>query len=379
MSRQAWRRFGQRRQLLTVAAAVLAFGSLGFWLLNLSTAAPDNTGYESGSGQHTGSPSPARSAGSPTAINGALRVCGVQLCNQYGRPVQLRGMSTHGIQWYGWGDCINPASIEALATDWNADVLRISQYVQEGGYETDPAGFTAMADTIIDAAIDKGMYVLIDWHQLTPGDPNYNTALATAYFSHMAARYKDKPNILYEIANEPNGVSWSGIRAYAGKMVPLIRSIDPDNIIIIGTPAWDTFGLSDEKPASEIYDSPVSGTNLMYSFHFYAADHGAEYRARLDEASSRLPVFVTEWGTQEDTGDGRNDFKSAQQFVDLMARKKISWTSWNYSDDERSGAAFTPGTCPGGPYTGSDGGKLKPAGSWVRERIRTPADDFPAR
>ena len=60
-----------------------------------------------------------------------------------------------------------------------------------------------------------------------------------------------------------------------------------------------------------------------------------------------------------------------------MARKKISWTSWNYSDDERSGAAFNENTCPNGPYTGTS--KLKPAGNWVRDHIRTPADNFPTQ
>lgn len=40
---------------------------------------------------------------SPVGINGPLKVCGNFLCNQHGKPIQLRGMSTHGLQWYGWG------------------------------------------------------------------------------------------------------------------------------------------------------------------------------------------------------------------------------------------------------------------------------------
>lgn len=43
-------------------------------------------------------------------------------------------------------------------------------------------------------------------------------------------------------------------------------------------------------------------------------------------------------------------------------------------DDFRSGAVFITSTCPGGPFTGT--ARLKPAGVWVRERIRTP-DNFP--
>src|SRR6478735_4447095 len=113
-------------------------------------------------------------AQTPVQKNGQLRVTGLKLCNQYGNPIQLRGMSTHGIQWYGWGSCLNEASLDALAYDWGSDILRISLYVQEGGYETDPAGFTSQVNRLIEEATERGMYALVDWHQLTPGDPNYN-------------------------------------------------------------------------------------------------------------------------------------------------------------------------------------------------------------
>ena len=62
--------------------------------------------------------------GSPAAVNGQLKVCGVKLCNKNGKQIQLRGMSTHGIQWYS--QCVKTASLDALANDWKADVLRIS-------------------------------------------------------------------------------------------------------------------------------------------------------------------------------------------------------------------------------------------------------------
>ncbi|MET0422543.1 MAG: cellulase family glycosylhydrolase, partial [Actinoplanes sp.] len=88
-----------------------------------------------------------------------------------------------------------------------------------------------------------------------------------------------------------------------------------------------------------------------------------------------IPVFVTEFGTQTASGDGANNFTRSQQYLDLMAQKKISWTNWNYSDDSRSGAVFTAGTCPNGPYSGTS--RLKPAGVWIRDHIRSPADNFP--
>jgi endoglucanase len=313
--------------------------------------------------------------GTPVAINGPLHVCGTHLCNQYGHPIQLRGMSTHGLQWYGWGNCVTPASLDALASDWQADLLRISLYVQEGGYESDPVGFTNQVHTIINEVSARGLYALVDWHMLDPGDPYFNLARAKTYFTAIAQAHAGKPNILYEIANEPNGVPWSTIKSYAEELIPVIRQHDPDAVIIVGTPGWSSLGVSGDGSAAEIVANPVNAANVMYTFHFYAASHLQPYRDELAFAADRIPVFVTEWGTQLFTGDGANDFDSAQAYLDLMAAKKISWASWNYSDDERSGAAFVPGTCPGGPFVG--GPTLKEAGAWVRERIRVPADDFP--
>jgi endoglucanase len=261
---------------------------------------------------------------------------------------------------------VNAGSMDALAFDWKADIIRISMYVQEGGYETDPAGFKVKIDAIVDMAVARGMYALLDWHMLSPGDPNFNTERAREFFTYMAQKHGNKPHILYEIANEPNGVSWASIRSYAHQIIPVIRQFDPDGVILVGTRAWSSLGVSDGSGPEEIVASPVNGTNLMYVFHMYAASHGQEYRDALSWAADRLPMFVTEWGTQQASGDGPNNFTSAQQYVDLMTQKKISWINWNYSDDFRTGAVWMEGTCPNGPWNTT---RLKEAGLWIRNRI----------
>ncbi|MBN6056235.1 cellulase family glycosylhydrolase, partial [Nonomuraea sp. RK-328] len=314
---------------------------------------------------------PPPTAGTPVEANGQLRVCGVRLCNKNGKQIQLRGMSTHGLQWYY--QCLNTASLNALATDWKADVLRISMYIQEDGYETNPRLFTDRVHNLIEQATSRGLYAIVDWHMLDPGDPDYNLSRARTFFAEIAQRHNAKTNVLYEIANEPNGVSWSTIRNYAHQIIPVIRQYDPDAPILVGTRAWSSLGVSDGATESEVVNNPVNAANIMYTFHFYAASHGSEYLNALSRAADRIPMFVTEFGTQTASGDGSNNFTRSQQYLDLMAQKKISWVNWNYSDDERSGAVFTEGTCPNGTFTGTS--RLKPAGVWVRDRIRTP-DDF---
>ncbi|WP_190394430.1 cellulase family glycosylhydrolase [Nocardiopsis quinghaiensis] len=353
------------RTVLAVAALV------GALLATLSPAAPAAARGPADTPPAAGTGSAARSAADAVEAHGQLRVCGLKLCDESGDPVQLTGMSSHGLQWYG--DCLTDGSLDALAHDWGADVLRVSMYIQEGGYETDPRGFTDRVHELIEEGTERGMYVIVDWHMLTPGDPNHNTDLARTFFTEIAAAHADKDNVLYEIANEPNHVSWSAIKGYAEEIIPVVRAEDPEAVVLVGTRGWSSLGLSDGSDHTEITADPVDADNIMYVFHFYAATHGDFHREGLRAAARELPLFVTEFGTQEATGDGPDDFASAQAYLDLMAEEQISWVNWNFSDDFRSGAVFEPGTCAaGGPWAGTDA--LKPAGEWIRDRIRESGD-----
>jgi endoglucanase len=307
-------------------------------------------------------------APTPVSTHGALRVCGTHLCNRLGQPVQLRGMSTHGIQWYA--NCVNGPSLDVLARDWRADLLRVSMYVQEDGYASDPRRFTELVDDYIDLATARGLYVIVDWHILDPGDPWANVDRARTFFAEIARRHRGADNILYEIANEPSGVSWSRIRSYAEQVIPVIRAQDPNAVVLVGTPGWSSLGVSEGGDERQVVKDPVRAANVVYTFHFYAASHGHAYLDTLARAADKLPMFVTEFGTQKYTGDGSDNFSRAQSYLDLMAAERIGWANWNWSDDKRSGAVFKKGTCTAGAY--ADPSRLKPAGTWVRDRLRTP-------
>jgi endoglucanase len=280
-------------------------------------------------------------------------------------------VSTHGLQWFP--GCYNTSSLNALANDWKADVLRIAMYVNEGGYVTDPAGFTAKVNDLVDQAESRGMYSIIDFHTLTPGDPNANLANAKTFFQNVATRNAAKKNVIYEIANEPNGVSWDQIRTYANAVIPIIRAADPDAVIIVGTRGWSSLGVSDGSSSAEIVANPIPFSNIMYTFHFYAASHKDNYRNEVRNAATKLPIFVTEWGTVSASGGGAVDIASSTAWLDLLDSLKISYVNWTYSDANESSAAFKPGTCSGSDY---GTGQLSQSGQFVRSRIVTP-DSFP--
>lgn len=330
---------------------------------------------------------PPKASGTPVAEHGKLHVCGVHLCDEKGAAVQLRGISTHGLQWYGWNKrCLGPSSLDSLAKEWKADLVRIALYVQEGGYETDPAGYRAQVDTLVDEIGKRGMYALIDWHILNPGDPTYNLARAKEFFRYVADKHGSKSHVLFEIANEPNGVGWSTIRDYAQQVLAVIRDEKKlDTVTIVGTPDWSSLGRSAKRDSSDpsgghspedIVAGPPKNAagaaygNVMYTFHFYAASHGDDYRTMVKTYADKLPLFVTEWGTPTYSGDGGVDETSSRAWLALMAEKKLSWAYWNLSDNGQSGALFVPGACDAGKsaWTGS---ALQKSGQLVFTELST--------
>jgi endoglucanase len=357
-------------------AAIAAGASTSFGFIVSGTGRPTSclVNGQACTGTTNPSPSPSVSTststppttGTPVQVNGQLKVCGTKLCNEYGQAVQLKGMSTHGIQWFP--NCYTDASLDVLADEWSADLFRISMYVQEQGYETDPAGFTNRVNNLVEEATERGMYALIDFHILTPGDPAYNLERAKTFFAQVSARHANKKNVIYEIANEPNGVSWAQIKNYADQVIPVIRANDPDGVVIVGTRGWSSLGVSEGSNSSEIVSNPVSAANVMYAFHYYAASHKDNYRAEVERAAASLPLFVTEFGTVTYTGDGAVDVASSNAWFDLLDRLKIGYANWTYSDASEGSAAFKPGTCNAGGFAGT--GSLTESGALLRNRIR---------
>ena len=74
----------------------------------------------------------------------------------------------------------------------------------------------------------------------------------------------------------------------------------------------------------------------MYSYHFYAASHGENYRERFSKMAAKLPIFVTEWGTTH--ADGRRDFNPglSDRWLEILGgdndgKQLISWINWSFS------------------------------------------------
>ncbi|WP_327644443.1 cellulase family glycosylhydrolase [Micromonospora zamorensis] len=286
---------------------------------------------------------PPPTTGTPVERYGQLRVCGTTMCDKTAARVQLRGISSMWLNWETAPYAENLSALTWMRDNWNLQVIRAAMGVEPAGaYLSDPAKARAQVETIINNAVTAGVYVIVDWHA---HEAQNNQSQAVAFFGDLARRYGHLPNVIWEPYNEPLQVSWTNvIKPYHQAVVSAIRAADPDNIVVLGTPTWS----QDVDVAAA---SPVTGTNLMYTLHFYSCTHGASLRAKGDAAiRAGLALFVTEWGASHADGglDGRSCLPEAQSWIDWMKTNGISWTAWKLD----VGTDTTNLLSPGAPVTG---------------------------
>jgi endoglucanase len=307
----------------------------------------------------------------PVQKHGHLNVKGIHIIDKTGNPTQLRGMSFFWSQWMG--RFYNKKVVNWLVDDWKVTIVRAAMGVKheesESGYLYDGSEKDKVK-LIIEAAIDKGIYVIIDWHDHFAFK---NTKESVRFFQVMARTYGKYPNIIYEIFNEPKEVSWIDVvKPYSQTVVNAIRAIDPDNIIIIGTPFWC-------QNVNDAADSPLEGKNLVYGLHFYAATHGEDIRDKAQYAINKgIPLFVSEFGTCLASGDGTIDSAETDRWFSFMDKYSISWCNWSVADKNETASIIVPGARYYGRWTAKE---LTTSGKIIRRKLRMYAgiqeDDMP--
>jgi len=292
------------------------------------------------------------------SINGHLHVQGNVLADENNREVQLRGVSTHGLTWYP--EYINDDFFADISSDWNCNMIRLAMYSEI--YCENPEESLSLMKKGIDAAIKADMYVLVDWHILNDYDPNMNKAQAAEFFDLISKEYAEYPNLIFEICNEPNGeTDWSYVLRYSNEIIPVIRKNMPEACIVIGTPEYD------RNLASAVI-RPLEFDNVLYVLHFYCATHNEGLRGELEAAvEAGLPVFISECGISEASGDGDIDFPQAVEWFTYLKEHNISYAVWSLSDKDETSAFFNPGFVPNHVPLDSE---LTLCGKWIRELIR---------
>ena len=286
------------------------------------------------------------------SINGLLQVENNKIVNTHGEAISLAGNSFF---WSNnnWGGerYYTPEVVAWLKNDWNSTIVRAAMGVEDpGGYLENKIENKNRVKTIVTSAIDLGIYVIIDWHSHNAED---YIDEAIIFFEEMATLYGNHDNIIYEIYNEPLNISWSNeIKPYALSVIEAIRRIDPDNLIIVGTPEWS------QRVDLAAADPITQYSNIAYTLHFYTVYHQQWLRDRAQDAlDSGIALFVTEWGS---IGYSIID-SEANEWMEWCFSNKISHCNWAVNDKEEEWSILVPNASTLGgwePEDLTDAGKL---------------------
>lgn len=301
--------------------------------------------------------------GTVVAQFGQLKVLNGQIVGENNMPIQLRGMSFFWSQWIG--KYYTPGTVNWLKNDWEVTVIRAAMAVEDdGGYLSNPEINKERVFTVVDAAIDAGIYVIIDWHSHFSLDKEEE---AKAFFAEVARKYKDIPNVIFETYNEPINDSWSALKKYHEAVIGAIRAEGNTNLVICGTRTWS-------QRVDEVVNNEVNDNNVAYTLHYYAATHKKELRAIAQKAlDANIPIFVTEFGVTEATGDGFVDAEEAAIWWKFLDDNSISWCNWSIADKEESSASLKPNSSINGGWSESD---LTESGKLVRTELKAKNPKF---
>ncbi len=276
---------------------------------------------------------------------------------------QQGSISGNSLFWSntGWGGekYYNAQTVAWLKSDWKSNLVRAAMGADDaGGYLTDSYNKTRVT-TVVDAAIANNMYVIIDWHS---HHAEQYQAQSIAFFKEMATKYGNNNNVIYEIYNEPLNVSWSGtIKPYATAVIAAIRAIDPDNLIVVGTPNWS-------QDVDVAANDPITGyANIAYTLHFYSGTHGQFLRDKATTALNKgIPLFVTEWGSVNADGAGAVATAETNAWVSFMKTNHISNANWALNDKAEGASSLVTGASANGGWTS---GQLTASGSLAKSII----------
>lgn len=327
---------------------------------------PEETSVPESKPEETSTPSQSGTTdkNTPYGKHGALSVKGTDLVGASGEKVQLRGMSTHGLAWFP--QYVNYDTFKFLRDDWNTNCVRLAMYTHEnGGYCA--GGNKEQLKTLVrngvDYASQLGMYVIVDWHVLNEQNPLTYKDEAKKFFEEMSKEFAGKDNVIYEICNEPNGSgSWQDVTTYANEIIPIIRANDPNSVILVGTPQWS-------QNIDQALAAPLKFDNIMYTLHFYAATHTDWLRNKMESCiNSGLPVFVSEFGTCDASGNGGVDVGQSNAWKDLIEKHNVSYMCWNLANKNESSSIIASGCSK--LYGWSDN-ELSTQGKWIRDWFKS--------
>jgi hypothetical protein len=224
--------------------------------------------------------------------------------------------------------------------DAGANVVRLAVHPER--WERDPDYLWRYLDPAVAWNGEIGLYVIIELHFIgnistnsgseMPDISTSSSEFAISFWQQVASYFKDTPNVMFEIFNEPSGISAKDWQVHAQTLVDVIRATGAEQLILIG-------GIEYSRDLSWVLDFPIVDDNVAYAVHIYPGHSSYHWERWFGNVSEEYPVVMTEWGWMEDDPSGDQPYLVGSQksfgepLMAYLDEKGIGWVACWYDDE----------------------------------------------
>ena len=283
-----------------------------------------------------------------------LHTEGNRVLNPQQTPVRLYGVNIASLEWTNGGDHVSQ-SVNVAIDDWKVNLIRLplAQDRWFGRMTNQPDGglaYRAIVDHVVDACAAKRVYVDLDLHWSDCGVwVNEGGRLgqhmmpdrhSTEFWQDVATRYRNHPNVIFGLYNEPHDVSWTVWReggtitekpgrrdrdrtpvTYESvgmqQLYDTVRATGARNLVTISGIDWG-YDLS-----GVLQGYAIKGVDLVYETHPYPFKR--DWDRCFGEVCRQYPVFIGEWGA----GGNTNGLAYGRRLVEYARDHDVPmWTAW---------------------------------------------------
>lgn len=286
----------------------------------------------------------------------ALHVDGSKLLRADGSEIWLQGVSIDSLQWSNTGEGILASVVESIEA-WKCNVVRLPMrenrwFGQDAGQTDMGEAYRKVISDAVQAASSRGAYLILDLHRFrAPMDTD------VAFWKDAATTYKDNPAVIFEIFNEPYGVSWEEWRnggALDGNkrdgvvnetsegadakrtvgmqaLVDAVRATGARNLILAGglDYSYDLTGILKGFALAE-----HDGLGIAYVAHCYPWKSG--WQTHFLDVAKVHPVVMTEVGCDVNhysfipPDRDESPYTWAPDMIACIQRNKLHWTAFSF-------------------------------------------------
>lgn len=295
----------------------------------------------------------------------ALKIRGNQVVDEAGKVVILRGVNTACLEWSADGEGKLLDTVRVAVKDWNVNHIRLplsqDRWFGKAPEQRDEGvAYRALVRQVVDFCAANGVYVMLDLHWNNAGEWGKHIGqhvmpdmLSVEFWKDCATAYKNHPAVLFDLYNEPHDTTYDiwmdggeiretrGVGARQGRFEPVtyrtpgmkallatVRGTGAKNVVVVGGLDWayDLAGFL----AGRTLDDP-KGNGVLYACHAYPfkGDTIDRFLEKLDAALPKIPVIVSEFGSQGRGEDATKPDPWVARIVEEMEKRKVHWTAWD--------------------------------------------------